>query len=581
MAAVARTYASAARGLYRRGAAAAARLVVLGGRVDAGVYASTASRRGGLRASYGSSTRASASSSSASPSAVPATEEEGGGGVTFREMESYLHPRVTAALARLGLETATGIQSKAIPAVADGADVVIAAETGSGKTLSYLAPVWSNLLSSGAHPAGGGAGNGRLGALIMCPNATLCEQVARVADSLVDEAGAPLLRTTTLTPDTMLPNTLPDVVVATPARALEDVLAFSDGGWRRGNFAPAAVHIRHVVFDEADALLSGGYLRPVRGCFDVLYREEKLAALGLTAPSAGEEEDGPAGWEGDAERGAAAYERDWRKDHADVAGGSPRGGRRMGKGGPALGGKGEIGVGAGRTFRRQYLFAAATVMSNGKKTPGAMIKYGFPDATWVEGRRLHMAVDSVKQTWVQTTLSDRANALGRALALGSTDAGPGAGERTMVFVNSSGACEEVTAELLRQGLTAAAFHADVSTADRADRLADLAAGRTAVLVCTDAAARGVDVPGIAHVVQAEFAGNAVDYLHRIGRTARAGAAGRVTNLYVEGNVDLVEAVRAAQESGTPVEGAFSRKRSFRKKYKKYGPSRTAPQNRRR
>jgi len=54
----------------------------------------------------------------------------------------------------------------------------------------------------------------------------------------------------------------------------------------------------------------------------------------------------------------------------------------------------------------------------------------------------------------------------------------------------------------------------------------------------------------------------------------------VTNLVSGADADLVEAVRAAEVAGAPVEGAFSRKRSFRKKFKKYGPSRTAPQNRR-
>tara|TARA_B110000305_G_C19063503_1_gene458227 strand:- start:382 stop:588 length:207 start_codon:yes stop_codon:yes gene_type:complete len=63
-----------------------------------------------------------------------------------------------------------------------------------------------------------------------------------------------------------------------------------------------------------------------------------------------------------------------------------------------------VGVGEGREFRRQYIFAAATVMSNGKKTPGAMIKYGFPDASWVEGRRLHKAVATLSQTWVEVRL---------------------------------------------------------------------------------------------------------------------------------------------------------------------------------
>ena len=126
----------------------------------------------------------------------------------------------------------------------------------------------------------------------------------------------------------------------------------------------------------------------------------------------------------------------------------------------------------------------------------------------------------------------------------------------MVCANSTDACEAVTEELRRQGLRATAFHAEVSTADRADRLRALAEGEAEVLVCTDSAARGVDVPGVTHVIQAEFAGNAVDYLHRIGRTARCGAEGRVTNLFGETNEELIRAVRDAESRGNPSRARF-------------------------
>ena len=219
-----------------------------------------------------------------------------------------------------------------------------------------------------------------------------------------------------------------------------------------------------------------------------------------------------------------------------------------------MGGKGRVGVGEGRDFRRQYVFAAATVMRAGKKTPGAMIKYGFPDATWVEGRRLHRSVASVEQTWIRVVDErDRPDALGRALRLDARDAA--SSERTMVFVNSTDACEAVTEELRRQGLRATAFHAEVSTADRADRLRALAEGEAEVLVCTDSAARGWTCPGD-DVIQAEFAGNAVDYLHRIGRTARCGAEGRVTNLFGETNEELIRAVRDAESRGNPSRARF-------------------------
>ena len=256
---------------------------------------------------------------------VDATDETS---VEFADLTPALHHDVVAALTRLGFERATPLQTRAVPTAADTMrDCVVAAETGSGKTLSYLVPVFSNLLTCG-HTKGI---TGRLGALILAPNATLCEQVAKVANSLVDDANEPLLKVLALTPDAAMPShdSLPDVIVATPARAAEDVLEFTRGGWRRGNFSNAAVHIRHVVFDEADQLLSGGYLKPVRGAFDVLYREEKLAALGLTVAGSNPESDE---WSGDTDRPKDGGDRAWAADHADInAAAKSKSKRRMGQ----------------------------------------------------------------------------------------------------------------------------------------------------------------------------------------------------------------------------------------------------------
>ena len=66
-----------------------------------------------------------------------------------------------------------------------------------------------------------------------------------------------------------------------------------------------------------------------------------------------------------------------------------------------------------------------------------------------------------------------------------------------------------------------------------------------VLVATDSVARGVDIPNVKHVVQAEFAQNATEYLHRVGRTARAGKLGRATNILLPGDFDLAAAIRDA------------------------------------
>lgn len=484
-----------------------------------------------------------ADASDSGPDSSSPSSSSSSSSVSFGDLAT-IHPKVQLALARLGFHAPTFIQTQALPLITAGGDVVVAAETGSGKTLAYLVPIFSSLLWNG-HGVDGdvngvssdaeGKNNqrGKVGALILAPNAVLVNQVAQVANLLVGENGEPLLKVAALTPDKALPiRFTPDIIVATPARAVEDVCRFSEGAWRRGGFSKHVPYIRHVVFDEADQLLSGGYLKPVRGIFDVLYREEKLAALGLTVEQSDDSNDessqtdntAQGGWSADAGRtpDSPAYEKDWRDDHKEDVAKLKKQISKQGQG-PALGGKGLVGLGAGREFRRQYVFAAATVMSNGKKTPGAMIKYGFPDANWITGERLHRAVATVTQSWVAVT--------------------------------------------------------DVSPEDRQHVLAKFKTNEVDVLVCTDAAARGVDVPEVAHVVQAEFAGNAVEYLHRIGRTARCGAVGCVTNLIGAGDEELVLAVRKCEEAGVSVESAFSRKRSFKKKFKKYGETRTAPQNR--
>merc|ERR1712203_209573 len=95
--------------------------------------------------------------------------------------------------------------------------------------------------------------------------------------------------------------------------------------------------------------------------------------------------------------------------------------------------------------------------------------------------------------------------------------------------------------------------------------------RGGVFVCTDSASRGLDVPGgVKHIVQADFAADAVSYLHRIGRTARAGANGTATAIVRPQDRALADAVRAAVESGVPIEDVFSRNRMFRHKLKRKG-----------
>jgi ATP-dependent RNA helicase RhlB len=97
--------------------------------------------------------------------------------------------------------------------------------------------------------------------------------------------------------------------------------------------------------------------------------------------------------------------------------------------------------------------------------------------------------------------------------------------RTMVFVNTRREAERLSGQLNRHGILAAALSGDVPQRKRLKMLKDFQRGELPVLIGTDVASRGLHVPGVSHVFNYDLPQDPEDYVHRIGRTARAGAAG--------------------------------------------------------
>jgi ATP-dependent RNA helicase RhlE len=97
--------------------------------------------------------------------------------------------------------------------------------------------------------------------------------------------------------------------------------------------------------------------------------------------------------------------------------------------------------------------------------------------------------------------------------------------RAIVFTRTKHGADRVTKQLNRAGVSADAIHGNKSQNARQRSLADFKANRTRVLVATDLAARGIDVDGVSHVVNFDLPQEAETYVHRIGRTGRAGATG--------------------------------------------------------
>ncbi len=115
---------------------------------------------------------------------------------------------------------------------------------------------------------------------------------------------------------------------------------------------------------------------------------------------------------------------------------------------------------------------------------------------------------------------------------------------TLVFVRTKRGADRLVKRLASSSLHAVAMHGDKSQGQRERALANFEAGVVDTLVATDVAARGIDVAGITHVINYDIPATRDDYVHRIGRTARAGASGvGVTLVSREQNAELAGMVR--------------------------------------
>ncbi|MBX3475824.1 MAG: DEAD/DEAH box helicase [Planctomycetes bacterium] len=100
-----------------------------------------------------------------------------------------------------------------------------------------------------------------------------------------------------------------------------------------------------------------------------------------------------------------------------------------------------------------------------------------------------------------------------------------AGGRILVFARTKHRADKIVKQLSRNGIRAEAMHGNKSQNARVRTLADFSAGKVRVLVATDIVARGIDVDGITHVINFDLSDEPENHIHRIGRTARAGASG--------------------------------------------------------
>jgi ATP-dependent RNA helicase RhlE len=181
--------------------------------------------------------------------------------------------------------------------------------------------------------------------------------------------------------------------------------------------------------------------------------------------------------------------------------------------------------------RRQTLLFSATMPAEIRRLAGSILRKPI----FVQATREASTVEAVVQSVYHVARKNKPILLERLLRHQGM-------ERTLVFTRTKHGADKLVRILRRSGIEAGAIHGNKNQSARTRALDGFKSGGTPVLVATDVASRGIDVDGITHVVNFDMPNVPETYIHRIGRTARAGAAGIALSLCDHEELDDLHAI---------------------------------------
>lgn len=338
--------------------------------------------------------------------------------LTFTELG--LKQEITQALQAIGFKTPMPVQEATIPSVLDHQDVIVQAQTGTGKTLAFLLPLLQMIEKENPH----------VQSVVVAPTRELAIQITgevkKVLEKIDDISALAVYGGQDVEAQIHRLAGHIHLIVCTPGRLLDHV--------RRGTIDLS--HVKHLVLDEADQMLHIGFLNEV---------EEILAQL---------------------------------------------------------------------PHREQTLLFSATYPSNVRTLAAKYLK--SPKMITLKSKTITLT--EIKQTVIETTDRSKQGALMKVI----TEYRP---FLAIIFCRTKRRARKLTEALLQEGFSADELHGDLSQAKRErvmDRFRNM---KIQLLVATDVAARGIDVEGITHVFNYDIPEDTESYIHRIGRTGRAGEQG--------------------------------------------------------
>jgi ATP-dependent RNA helicase RhlE len=349
-----------------------------------------------------------------------------------------------AAVAELGYETPTPVQSQAIPLVLAGRDLMAGAQTGTGKTAAFALPILqrfapqaSTSTSPARHP---------VRALVLTPTRELAVQVA---ESFRDYGKHLPLRSTVVYGGVDMNAQIEqlrkgvEVLVATPGRLLDHVQ----------NKTVMFNQVSVLVLDEADRMLDMGFLPDIKRIIALLPAQRQNLLFSATFPE-------------------------------------------------------EI-----RTLAKTLLRNPAEVQVAARNAAAELVTHV-----------LHPVAREKKRELLAYLIQTREL------------------RQVLVFTGTRIGANRLAHQLRRDHIHADAIHGDKSQAEREATLAAFKSGKTAVLVATDVASRGLDIEGLPQVINFDVPHSPEDYVHRIGRTGRAGLPGEAISLVAPQDMEAMAAI---------------------------------------
>ena len=347
-----------------------------------------------------------------------------------------LRPETLRAINQMGWVDPTPIQSKVIPLMRDGRDLVGQAQTGSGKTGAYGIPLVERLDPQVK----------ALQALVLTPTRELAVQVTEELRGLGRGRG---LKVVTLYGGQSIERQFadlrrrPQIAVATPGRLLDHT--------QRGTVSLSGV--RTVVLDEADRMLDMGFLPDVTRILDQTPRDRQTSLFSATMPQ------------------------------------------------------------AIRKIAEQQM----------------------REPVWILIAQKEPTVETVEQFYLEVAEQDKVKALRTLLKKEPI-------ESALVFRRTKHRADRLATALERHGKVAV-LHGGMRQGARMSALRAFEEKRTPILVATNVASRGLDLPEVSHVINFDMPEDVDTYIHRVGRTARAGRSGTAITFVGQYDMEMFDVLQ--------------------------------------